>query len=65
MFGDYTTHDRFVGIKAACKYLSKKKKGNLKYFGEGKYAFSLSKDGFVFFTAFNWLHYDFVEEDLV
>lgn len=58
MFGDVTSHDRFEGIRGACAYLAKKRKGRLNHWGEGRYEFKSGSDIFLIFTAKNWLYAD-------
>jgi hypothetical protein len=58
MFGDVTTHDRFEGIRGACAYLAKKRKGRLNHWGEGRYEFKAGMDICLIFTAKNWLYAD-------
>jgi hypothetical protein len=50
MFGDYSNHERVKGIKAACKYLAKKKVGKLTHWEDKCYAYVIPSKFLILFT---------------
>ena len=51
MFGDVSNHERIIGIKAACKYLAKKKIGKLTHWEGTCYAYVIPSKILILFTT--------------